>query len=355
MFPHRTFHKLFFIVFWIVSLLVNWPLLSSIIFNTDSNIKRNLITTASLHLFSCILIFLAVPKRRDFPWYSREQFWAYTLFLICFFLPLFGHAIVLALFLFHKQPAPKELLEKSREDEDLIKPQFTLDEKFDFVRNSAELKKKIGESVDFLPLTDIMAGDDVELKRGAVEKLIQYGTKEAIETLLTYRNDASPDVRFFVTSALTRYKKTMDEELEAAKLEMKNDTSKVSIRILLAKLYIKYIESKLLDEISCNFYLNEAKINLIFAVNSEETNEQAFVMLLDVHERLKEWGEADNLLKQMKGKNLISQNHYLQHCAKINYETKNFPELIGVFREFITASDVDREWSATAHWWGVST
>jgi len=346
--------KIIFFFFWLASLAVNWPLLSTLLYNTDQILEKNLWSNFSYHLLSCTLIFLTSPKNPKFIWYSREHFWAYTYFLICFFLPIFGHAICLVLFLFYKKPDYDHLVEAHEGDSYIVRPELDYEEKLDFVSQSNMLKQKIDEGVDLVPLSDIMSGQDTELKRGAVEKLIQHGTPEAIDLLLKYRNDSSPDVRFFVTAGINRYKKELDEHLEAAKVEMKKNVENTNSRILLAKVYIKYVKSRLLDEISMSSYMNEAKYNLVYAIDAGTNDPDAYKILLEIYETTGEWEKANDLINQMKEKGYIDDMEFTKSSINILYHTRQFHELITHIKKLITFEEIESEWVSMANWWGVT-
>ena len=105
------------------------------------------------------------------------------------------------------------------------------------IKPAQEPTSRVMQQLDFLPLVEVMACDDIDLKRSAIEQLARLRSPDAMKILLQYRRDPSLEVRFYVNSALSRIKKEFDEALDAARRQMQLDVYKVSARIFLAKIY----------------------------------------------------------------------------------------------------------------------
>ncbi|EKD41926.1 MAG: hypothetical protein ACD_73C00439G0001, partial [uncultured bacterium] len=85
------------------------------------------------------------------------------------------------------------------QDKPIINPDdFEFDE---FYRDTkiiplAQIKshqERVLTELDFMPLADIMEGNDASLKRGAIERLGELKTPEAIQLLMKYRSDPLPE------------------------------------------------------------------------------------------------------------------------------------------------------------------
>lgn len=211
-------------------------------------------------------------------------------------------------------------------------------------------RERVARELDFLPLADVLAGQDVDLKRGAVEKLAQFKTPEAIQVLLAHRGDPSIEVRFYVTSALARIKHELDEELEAAKMQMKKDVYKISGRIFLAKIYLQYSRSGLLDPVTANAYELEAQYHLDFSLQSEFASVEAFRMLIGIYLGHKNWERALQVVTLLEGRAKASSEDLAKIRIDILYRSGRYEEIPKTLAEQAVVFS-DPHWQAMAHWW----
>lgn len=211
---------------------------------------------------------------------------------------------------------------------------------------NVERKERVLQELDFLSLADILGGADALLKRGAIERLAQLKTPEAIKLLLTHRTDSSMEIRFYATSALARIKKEFDEELESAKQEMKKDIYKVSARFLLAKRYLSYARSHLLDPETEASYEREALHHLQFVTGSPYGSEEANWLLLEIYRNREAWDEAFAILGQ--------GNRFEQSKAMMYYAMGQFDQLVAQLSTMKATGILAKEWVPIADWWGVA-
>lgn len=211
-------------------------------------------------------------------------------------------------------------------------------------------REQVARELDFLPLADVLAGQDVDLKRGAVEKLAQFKTPEAIQVLLAHRGDPSIEVRFYVTTALTRIKRELDEELDAAKKQMKKDVYKISGRIFLAKVYLQYSRSGLLDPVTANAYELEAQYHLDFSLQSEFASVEAFQLLIGIYLGRKNWERALQVVKLLEGRAKASPEDLAKIRIDILYRSGRYEEIPKTLAEQAVIFS-DPHWQAMAHWW----
>lgn len=228
-------------------------------------------------------------------------------------------------------------------------PETSVQPRFRETSRSEQVQKEL----DLMSLADILIGADNDLKRGAVEKLAQIRTPEAIQTLLQYRSDPSLEVRFYVTSALTRIKKDFDEELVSAKKGMKQDLQKVSARVFLAKIYLQYVRSGLLDEGMRSAYEREALYHLRFAIETPWADREAYWMLTHLHQERGEGEEALAVLKKLEEVKKVPQFDLVRKSAEIHYEQGNYHGLLADLRWIREKGINDKQWVALSQWWGV--
>ncbi len=76
------------------------------------------------------------------------------------------------------------------------------------------------DEVDVHPIADVLAGDDVGMKRGAVNLLRRIGSAEAVKLLRKSISDENAEVRFYAHTALTRLEEDYAEALEKARFKV---------------------------------------------------------------------------------------------------------------------------------------
>lgn len=76
------------------------------------------------------------------------------------------------------------------------------------------------DEVDVHPIADILAGDDIGMKRGAVNLLRRIGSAEAVRLLRKSISDENAEVRFYAHTALTRLEEDYAESLDKARFRV---------------------------------------------------------------------------------------------------------------------------------------
>ncbi|WP_432736733.1 HEAT repeat domain-containing protein [Maridesulfovibrio sp. FT414] len=76
------------------------------------------------------------------------------------------------------------------------------------------------DEVDVHPIADILAGDDMGMKRGAVNLLRRIGSAEAVRLLRKSLSDVNAEVRFYAHTALTRLEEDYAESLDKARFRV---------------------------------------------------------------------------------------------------------------------------------------
>lgn len=215
-----------------------------------------------------------------------------------------------------------------------------------------QLEYRVVNELDFMPLVDIMTGTDNDLKRGAISKLAQLKTPEAIQILLADRSDSIMEIRFYVNAALSRIKKEFDEELNAARQQMKFDIYKVSARVFLAKKYLEYVKSGLLDPDTAHSFEAEAIYNLTYAVESGFVLENAHILLIQCYLNRHELTKALACLEAAQG--VIDQSHLLRMQIEIYYQMGRYTQVLQLLVQLKSLGKMSSEWTAVASWWGGS-
>ncbi len=211
-------------------------------------------------------------------------------------------------------------------------------------------KERIIHELDFTSLSDILLGSHLPLKRGAIERLYQLKTPEAIRLLMQHRNDPHPDVRFYVTAALERIKHDYESDFHSAYLEMKKDIYKNSARLLLARRYIEYRHSGLLDEALNQTYFEEALFHLNEIIKSEVPLEESYWLLLDLYkEQTSKYKNEIFKLHQLLEKNGGDFQRIKKSKIEVFFSLKQYAEM----KRELSGMSKDPEWASVASWWGA--
>lgn len=214
--------------------------------------------------------------------------------------------------------------------------------------------ERIVGALDFVPLVEIFSGTDIDLKRGAIEQLVRLRTPEAIQTLLEHRSDPSLEVRYYVNAALARIKDEFDEELDAARQQMQLETYKSSDRIFLAKIYLQYSHSGLLDQELARNFESEAIFHLTFVIDSQTPMPEAYQTLIGCYLEREQWEQAEAVVQRARETQILSAAEIDQYQVIIYYHTGRCLEIPSVMRTMRSAGELPDTWQTAALWWGGS-
>lgn len=221
------------------------------------------------------------------------------------------------------------------------------------VRSQPHMERIVG-ALDFVPLVEVFSGTDIDLKRGAIEQLVRLRTPEAIGILLDHRSDSSLEVRYYVNAALARIKDQFDEELDAARQQMRLETYKSSDRIFLAKTYLQYACSGLLDEELARNYEHEAIFHLTFVLDSESPAPDAYRTLIECYMAHEGWTQAGAVVDRARETQALSASEIDQYQVMIDYHSGRYFEIPALMRSMRDNNELSSEWKSAALWWGGS-
>lgn len=343
-------HQLRFFFFWLFSGILEYPFFL-VIFNYQEQLFLSYGDKIWLmHMLAIVLMFFSVPK--GVGWFHHERTWPRTFAILMFFLPVLGWLFSGVLFFTYRHPEDaKNVLIDLDDEENQFAP---------FYENRTTLpsfthsrKHRLFKKLDFMPLADILRSEDASLKRGAIEKLALLATPEAIEVLLSHRSDQQPEVRFYVTSALTKVKSSLEEELDAAKNELKQHPESSERRFYLAKIYLKYVQSGLLDEGTSETYLNESLYHLNKLIENHYHQPEVYWVLIEIYNNKRDWQQALQALNALESVNHENDFEIMKMRAHIYYNLKDYHLLRKELQKLKKAGLTDPKWEAATFLWGV--
>lgn len=327
----------------LTALILEWPFAYALISDEFIFLQNSFSSTVASHVMAATLMFFAYPKGKA--WFHHTRNWAILFFFVVLFLPLFGVFTCLILFFAYNPSQIPEL----EDDDEVFMPQL-LPSQFRYRKEN--WGKTLGRSIDFIPLADILEGDDPDLKRGAIEKLALIASPESIKAILEHSSDPSPEVRFYVTSSITRIKKSLDDELDAAKEEMKEKPDDIDVRLSLAKSYLKHAHSNLFDDTSSSTFRKDAIFHLDYVIE-KAPNLAAYELLLDTYKEANEWEKAVEVTISMAQNNLLTQKEETELMCEYSYQTRRYDLLKKHLKTLVKLKVTDKKWIAAAQWWEI--
>lgn len=337
-----------FYLFWTLSIILEYPALV-LFFNPEFQSNPTiLLQSLSAHLMSSTCLFFSYPKH--ITWFYHKRKWPQFFFNISFFLPILGHLIVIVIYLsFQKKEfGSHEIFEEA--DHFLNQTNRALFERRQFFSQ----KQKIKDAINFLPLVDILEGNDLALKRSAIDKLSSLSNPDSIRTLKKYKDDESSEVRFFVTSAILRIKKDFEEEIEYAKKQIQKNPDEIGLKLAVSNLYLRFYHSHLLEDHDAEPLLNNAAFQLESALKIDPKNKTVLQKLLECYRIQNNDNEVLNTAQKLVNLDAINLNEYNLIEIQTLYRKRNFSKITPKLKELDKAT-LDKQWSAFSSWWTAGT
>lgn len=333
-----------FLIYWLVSGGCEWPFWEIFLSRPPYYIDNHFIEAMLYHILGTSLLFVSMP--RELGWFHYKRRWPRTFAIMMGFFPGLGWLGSGMLYLSHITYKKKSLEEEDHPWEYLfkkdlrhIKPQ--------------QATERIIDELDIAPIADIMAGDDLNLKRGAIERLVELKIPEGINLLMRYRSDDQMEVRFFVTSALTRIKADFEEQLTVAKKRVQLDIKNMKERLYLAQIYLDYAASSLLDEATKSEYKREALFHLEEVILSGIDDRHAYDLLHDVYIELKCFAKNSDLINLMKEKCYLDEASYLKKIIENEFYKGNYESVFKTLQNIDRSKISDNELINIGNWWGA--
>lgn len=199
------------------------------------------------HFMSAASFLAVTPKPRSIPGigYYYPRFAA----MLTFFLPGLGivgiSLTMLGLRYMKSQGLAEEYKEKSFEDEVFN------------VEVPTDITSFLLDEIDVHPIADILAGEDVPMKRGAVNLLRRIGSAEAVALLRKSLSDSNAEIRFYAHTALTRLEEDYVRQIEDSRFKAERFERPKSYAEL-AMTYRNYARSGLPETSMQQYYLQKS-------------------------------------------------------------------------------------------------
>ncbi len=307
-------------------------------------------TALFLHMLAGLILFFLPPKEEGF--LHHQRLWGRLFLSFGLFFPVFGWLIGLAIYLFYVPPKDTQAI--FEHDPVFEDDQLSVLELPEPAISKNEQRQRLIEAVDLMPLADILATQDSDLKRGAVEKLTQLASPEAIAVLQDHRSTPQPEVRFYIITALTRIKKDMEEEIEAVRSALKKDPSNTNLRLAASRTYLKLAKSGLADDAARSILTNEAIYQLEASLIDPKAPCAIFELIADIHADKAKWTEALATIDQWLEHPLADGTAAMKKRIAIAYQAGQYKQVTSSLKTLVDSGESDPRWQAAAFLWGVA-
>ena len=251
------------------------------------------------HLISSLsFLIFTTPKPRALPgiaFYYPRLAALFTLFMPVIGLIGISGTLLAARVLMRSRGLAEEYKEKAYEGKDME------------VDLPTDITEFLYDEIDVHPIADILSGDDMEMKRGAVNLLRRIGSAEAVNLLRKSLSDENAEVRFYAHTALTRLEEDYADAVDKARFRAERYDS-AQAHAELASTYRNYARSGLPE------------------VNMQESS----MALACEH-----WRKAVERDQENK--------EYLLRLAESYAESKSFAEALHIYRETLNDPELELE------------
>jgi len=234
------------------------------------------------HCLALAMLSIGFVRRWDFR-KPEDRAWAVTGLCLSLPLPLLGFLGFVALYA-ACTTRPYGTGELLRDFEEYISYDPSLVEPAP-VRVDSE--RFIAEELDVAPLRDILAGDDVPLKRGAILSLSRLPRREAVNLLKTALSDPNREIRYYAGHALSEMEREFNDRIFRLVREVERAPTRTEHHLQLARLVLEYADSGLLDPGMVSYFADVGLKALDKAVLVAGASDPRFLLLSGKLHRLK--------------------------------------------------------------------
>lgn len=208
---------------------------------------------------------------------NRNLFFYLSLMLSVLF-PVLGAVSIAVIYIYQTMVGvdlvSEDDLDISLDEESVLELEENIDD---------DANRFIRQRLDVESFSDILRGDNFNLKRSVIEILAHKDNKDSIKLLKIALKDSEPEIRFHASAGLRKVGETFQKRIFALQEEYNLDTNNFEINLLLAKEYFSFCRSRLVDVSTQKFYLNRGLESIIRALKLKPDDVNALL----VHGKIK--------------------------------------------------------------------
>jgi len=294
--------------------------------------KVNLVKAIVFHIISSLLI-LFIPF--CYPSESNQRrsinYSAHLSGYLILFFPIIGLIGSGSSLLFAKKILKKKGLADESSDLSKLKGR----KGFNQIHNSDEMLKK---ELKIQPFQDILNGDNIDLKRGAIQYLEKVASPEAVRLIkkcLTFNNQ---EVRFYAHSSLVKLDKSYTDRIKMLKDKIEERKNDSDLLKQLASIYIKYAESEILEEGTKRYYLKLAKEIFESLLLNDADNIEFLTVVGKLNIFEKQYAQAETIFQKAM---LFEPNNTIPVLSLIQiYYEKNDLKSLAIYAQILKKMEI---------------
>jgi len=242
----------------------------------------------AIHFIACHLsgaVFIGVSFSQTVD--KKRNLFLYLSLMLAVIFPVGGAVSIAVIYLyqivFGVDLVSEDDLDVSLDEESVLKSEENID---------VDADQFIRQRLDVESFSDILHGDNFNLKRSVIEILAQKDDRESIKLLKFALKDSEPEVRFHASAGLRLVGETFQRRIFALQEEYNLDTSNNEISLLLAKEYFRFCRSRLADISTQQFYLNKSLESIIGALKIKPDDVTALLVLGKIKIEMEDYRDA---------------------------------------------------------------
>jgi len=193
----------------------------------------------------------------------------------------------------------------------------------------------IHDELNVDPIIDILNGSDDNLKRGAVEFLVQLSTPEAVKLIKKCLTDNNTEIRFYAHSNLTKLDEKFNRRIrELLSNNLNSESNKIKRKnfFKLGNAYREYAKSGLLDKETSFHYSSLANEAYTKYLKKNPNDISTIIILGRLNDELKKYDEAVKFYATAINAGSKSAEPFLGLC-KVYYDHKNMGAFIKIIKK----------------------
>ena len=287
--------------------------------------------------------------------FSQGNIWlAFWLYLaLSLFLPLYGvvGSLVMALYLRYGRSAG--LADQYAEEVD--DAQGNGEEGF-FA--SGSIDQMVRQELAVQSYMDIMRGPDRLLKKSLIGKILGEWTANAVPLLKQGLKDPEYEIRSYASTALTTIENRTNKNILHLKEEIAQDPGNVRLNLKLARSYLDYAGSGLLDRSSADHYVHMARETLTQIHPGTADDGELSIEALSLRAQTARLG-GDTAAEKAIYEEILSRHsdHHetLSYLCDLHFRERDFAALRRTARLFLGHTGPEHPAFAAARYWSGET
>lgn len=209
---------------------------------------------------------------------------------------------------------------------------------------------RVRQEIDFPTLAEIFYSGHHGLMRNAIDRLVHLRTPAAIALLQAHRQHPSAEIRFFVTTGLTRIKQAFEEAIDAARIAVQH-AAPVSAAddYQLGRAMLRYAQSGLLEPALRHDLESAAERHLRSAHLRDPEQLHPLRALLALARQQNRWDQAGEYLAHLRQHRTVTAERWAEAQCDIALARGDLPTLLRTFTEL--PHPLPRAWAQQLVWW----